>query len=298
MNIVAAVPVGDRPLGASGEAVACHRPGRERGLPRRTAGYEEHHTVPVPARILASSTVRLTIGVADPIAVTRSPDGGAPVGSPSIVAGLHDAPLDVEVAGVQRGVAVRCDPLLAHALLGVPMHQLRNAVVDLESILGRRAVRLADQLAHATGWSHRFAVLEAGLAGLRAAGPTPDPEVRWAWRRIRASGGGVRVDALSDELGWSRRHLARRFREQVGVSPKAAARIVRFERVVALLAGTHRGLADVAADTGYADHAHLSREVRALTRWTPTELGRGLQLAGASYQRMSRSFKPRLPVPA
>ena len=68
--------------------------------------------------------------------------------------------------------------------------------------------------------------------------------------------------------------------------------------MVALLAGAHRGLADVAADTGYADHAHLSREVRALTRWTPTELGRGLRLSGPPDQRTSRSFKPGLAVSA
>jgi AraC-like DNA-binding protein len=296
VDIVAAIPVDGR-TDTSGSAVACHRLGRERaGLPWRCTGYEERHPRPMAVRILASSTVRVTFGLADPIAVARPPGGREVRDSPSIVAGPHADPVDIVAAGVLHGMALRCDPLLAYSLFGVPMHELGNAVVDLETVLGRRLGRLVEQLAEATGWSGRFAVLEAGLAALRAAGPTPDQGVRWAWRRIRASGGGVRVDALAAELGWSRRHLARMFREQVGVPPKAAARIVRFERAATLLAAGHRGLATVAADSGYADQAHLSREVRALTRWTPTELGRGLR--DSADQRVSRSFKPGRRVPA
>ena len=260
--------------------------------------------MPMPVRILASSTVRLTFGLADPIAVPRPPErraaghSSSSVAGPSIVAGLHDAPLDVVVAGVQHGVALRCSPLLAYSLLAVPMHELANTVVDLETVLGRKLVRLADRVADATLWSHRFAVLEAGLVALRAAGPTPDPGVGWAWRRLHATGGAVRIETLAAELGWSRRHLARKFREQIGVSPKAAARIVRFEQAATLLAGEHRSLAAVAADSGYADHAHLSREVRALTKWTPSELGRGLRLLDGADQRVSRPFKPGLRLSA
>lgn len=297
MNIVAAVPAEGHDLGAV--AVACHPPARSaEGLPRQCAGYEERHPAAMTVRILPSSTVRVTFGLGDPITMGPSREGPAVVRSPSVVSGLHDVPIDVRVAGVQHGVALRCDPLLAYSMLGVPMHQLGNVVVDMEAVLGRRLVRLTEQVAEAPCWSRRFTVLGAGLAALRAAGPAPDPGVGWVWRRLNATGGGARVDALAAELGWSRRHLARRFREQVGVSPKAAARILRFERATALLAARQRGLAAIAADSGYADQAHLSREFRALARWTPTELGRGLRLLDVADQGMSHSFKPGPRVPA
>ena len=108
MNIVAALPVDDQPLGAPGTAATCFRPGRERaGLPRYCVGYEERHPLPTRARFPASSMVKVTFGFEDPIAVTRS--GQTASRSMSLVAGLHDAPIEVVLAGVQHGVALRCD---------------------------------------------------------------------------------------------------------------------------------------------------------------------------------------------
>ena len=88
------------------------------------------------------------------------------------------------------------------------------------------------------------------------------------------------IQPLADATGWSRRHLLTRFRAQVGLAPKTAARVLRFRRAAGLLVPpgsdggpgrpVPRGLADVAAECGYADHAHLVREFRALAGCTPT----------------------------
>jgi len=79
------------------------------------------------------------------------------------------------------------------------------------------------------------------------------------WSRIRGSGGRARIDDLVRRTGWSHRYAATRFRDQVGLSPKAAAGVVRFERAAADLG--RRPLADVAVAHGYADQSHLTREV-------------------------------------
>jgi AraC-like DNA-binding protein len=74
-------------------------------------------------------------------------------------------------------------------------------------------------------------------------------------------------------LGWSHRLLIARYRDVVGLPPKLVARIVRFERLTALLAAD--GAADwagAATACGYFDQAHLAREVRELADFTPTEL--------------------------
>ena len=78
------------------------------------------------------------------------------------------------------------------------------------------------------------------------------------------------VGVLAAELGWSRRHLAARFRDEVGLAPKALARLLRFERALELL-GT-RSLADVAYECGYYDQAHFNRDFRAFAGATPGEL--------------------------
>ena len=74
-----------------------------------------------------------------------------------------------------------------------------------------------------------------------------------------------------DETGWSRRHVTERFRRQLGVSPKAYARLLRFEHASALLNEKPRGrtLADVAMEAGYYDQSHLTRDFVALAGMTP-----------------------------
>ena len=89
------------------------------------------------------------------------------------------------------------------------------------------------------------------------------------------SGGRVRVRALAADLGWSPRRLIERFRDHVGLPPKAAARVIRLDRAVsALRSGTPR-IAEVAAACGYADQAHLGRELRELGGITPGQLAGG-----------------------
>jgi len=84
----------------------------------------------------------------------------------------------------------------------------------------------------------------------------------------------VRVSALAAGTGWSDRHLTSRFRAEIGLTPKAAARVIRFDRAKRLLircADTGTRLADLAVACGYFDQAHLAREFRALAGCPPSQ---------------------------
>jgi transcriptional regulator GlxA family with amidase domain len=74
-----------------------------------------------------------------------------------------------------------------------------------------------------------------------------------------------------DETGWSRRHVTERFRNQLGITPKAYARLLRFGHATALLMETSpaRTLAHVATEAGYYDQSHLTRDFTALAGMTP-----------------------------
>ncbi|MEU1150884.1 helix-turn-helix domain-containing protein [Streptomyces sp. NPDC005863] len=165
-------------------------------------------------------------------------------------------------------VQVRLSPPAAGAILGVCPADLDGAVVRLDDVWGRRAAQVCERLAGLDTWQERFAYTEAELAR-RCAGRAPvDPAVAWAWRRIVDSGSLVRVERLADDLGWSRKRLWSRFRDHLGMPPKQAARLVRFDHAVhRLVAGA--GPAGVAADTGYCDQSHLHRDVVAFTGATP-----------------------------
>jgi AraC-like DNA-binding protein len=261
----------DSPLGRW-EMVSRDPDRRLRGHVRDYVGYVEVTPGPLSRREVPSPDITLIISFGPAIGVS---DPGAPEAAAqrctSFVAGLHDAPVLTEHAGYQHGIEVRLAPLAARRLFGVPMHLLANRVVALEDLLGRDAERLVERLYEAPGWAPRFALLDDALARRLDAARPPSPGVAWAWGRLRATHGALPVGTLADELGWSRRHLAAQFREQVGVPPKLLARILRFDRVIALLrhADPERW-AEVAYDCGYYDQAHFNRDFRQFADSTPT----------------------------
>jgi AraC-like DNA-binding protein len=183
----------------------------------------------------------------------------------SFVAGLHDAPALTEHAGEGHGIQAYLTPLGARRLLGMPMGELTRQVVELEDLIGPN--ELPERLATAPDWSTRFTLLEREIARRTLAAPPMAPELEWVWRRLHED---VPIGELAAELGWSRRHLTATVHRELGMAPKALARLLRFERAVERLrAGAE--LTDVALDSGYYDQAHFNRDFRAFAGVTPTE---------------------------
>jgi AraC-like DNA-binding protein len=150
-------------------------------------------------------------------------------------------------------VGIRFPAGLGPAVLGVAAVDLRDARVPLAALWAPPAVReLAEALAAA---DDAPAVLARTVAGRHA---EPDPVIRALWHRLRA---GSRVDDAADAVGLSSRQLHRRSLHSFGYGPKTLARVLRFDRAVTL-ARTGAALSTVATRTGYADQAHLAREVR------------------------------------
>jgi len=187
----------------------------------------------------------------------------------SFAAGLHDAPAHTEHDGFGHGIQAYLTPLGARRFFGMPMGELTSRVVELEDLMGPCAAELAERLAGASDWAARLDLFERAIARRVLAAPPVAPELEWAWARLLESDGSLPVGSLAAELGWSRRHLTARVREELGMPPKAIARILRFERAVERLrAGDD--LAALALEAGYYDQAHFNRDFRAFTGTTPT----------------------------
>ncbi|KAK1183934.1 helix-turn-helix domain-containing protein [Streptomyces sp. NBS 14/10] len=164
-------------------------------------------------------------------------------------------------------VQVRLSPAVARAVLGTSPADL-NGAVALDDLWGREVSRICERLRNISSWEDRFALTDEWLARRREAGASVDREVAWAWDRIVVSRGLVRVDQLAAEVGWSRKRLWSRFHSQIGLPPKRAAKLVRFDHCAhRLVAG--EGAARVAVDGGYADQSHLHRDVMAFAGVTP-----------------------------
>jgi AraC-like DNA-binding protein len=181
----------------------------------------------------------------------------------SFIGGLHDRQVTTEHPGRSLGMQINLDPLAARALFGTPLHELAHRTVPLEEILGSF---LVERLAGAPDWSARFALLDDVLAP-RLADASPSPEIAWAWRRLRATHGRVAVGELAAELGWSRKRIVARFRDEIGLPPKAVGRLLRFERAREL-AGT-MSWGELAFECGFSDQSHLIAEFRRITGRTP-----------------------------
>lgn len=192
----------------------------------------------------------------------------------SFVGGMHDRQVETEHAGRSHGIQLDLPPPAAYGLFGMPLHTLANRTVALGDVLGRDGDELVERLAEAPGWGERFAMLDAVLAGRLEGARTASAGVVWAYERLRTTHGRVRVADLARELGWSRKRLAERFHEQVGVPPKTVARMLRFERAVALAEAGGRGWAEIAFACGYYDQSHLVNEFRAIAGRTPGEFER------------------------
>jgi AraC-like DNA-binding protein len=264
------------------------------------SGYRESSAAPLRRRQVPTGGCVLILELGPPLRL-HGPAG--PLVPGSFLAGPHDVAVTTEFRGEQHGMQVNLAPLGVFTLLGRPMPELTNITPSLDALDVPELADLPARLATDTTWPDRFTRLDATLLRLLDASRTrPDPEVAWAWGRLVRSAGRVPVGELAEGTGWSRRHLLTRFRGQVGLAPKTAARVLRLGRATGLLVpatagggtGTpvSRTLADVAATCGYADHAHLDREFRALAGCTPTEYVEGWSGATTVPIRSSVRARP------
>jgi AraC-like DNA-binding protein len=190
----------------------------------------------------------------------------------SFAAGLHDRYALVESSGSSRCIQINLTPLSARRVFGCAMGALENQTVDLHEILGRSFGELMARLHDAPNWSACFALLDAYLSERMSNAPEVRREIAWAMGELHRSGGTIGIGELAAEIGWSRKRLIAMFRDQVGQPPKTVARILRFNRVVKLLAAdTAMGWAELAYDAGYYDQAHFNRDFRDFAGCTPSE---------------------------
>jgi len=268
-----------------------------RGLIGWYSGYRQQGVPPARHRGLPSPYLTLIITLDDPLTVARHPDpADRPGDYRTLVGGLHTTPALISHPGRQSGVQVQLSPLGARALLGLPAGELAGRDLAADDVLGGVAAELHERMRAAADWPARFAILDQVLLARADLGQQVSPDIAEAWRLLVRSGGQIRAAELADHVGWSPRYLQQRLRTETGLTPKAAARVTRFDRARRILqrqaasgtasvpgsaaaaggaaptsasGGAVVTLADVAAGCGYYDQAHLAREFRALAGCPP-----------------------------
>jgi AraC-like DNA-binding protein len=174
--------------------------------------------------------------------------------------------------GAQEGIHVFM-PLTSLAMVTRrPLAELANRVATMRDLIGSAADELGGRLVEAPDVERRLDLLDAFLMRRLADSDRQDPTIRWSIARLAAANGPT-SSALAEDVGWSRRHFARRFRDSTGFAPDRFRRIARFERFAAqLMRSPEDDLAGLAVDNGYVDQAHLARDVRDFAKATPGQL--------------------------
>lgn len=172
----------------------------------------------------------------------------------------------------QPVLGVRFRPGRAPGFLGVSADALLNSDVPLREAWGDEAERLGDALDRSTSCLDALALVQQAALRMRAA--DADPLVSAVVDALDVAP-ETHVSELGDRYGISERQLLRRFGSAIGYGPRVLARVLRFQRFMRLLNEPHArswDLADLAAEVGYADHAHLTRECTRLAGAAPSVL--------------------------
>lgn len=227
------------------------------------AGYR-HRGAPAVHHGVAGPSATVILAFDDPIDTAWKDDPGSRDTHWRLASGLHTGPALIHTGGSQHGIQLDLTPLGVRALLGLPVGALAKALVSHDDVpLGLSAGAHAT-IADATTWPRRFALLDTALlaavmsGGERRAAATPAAALE-GWQLLDDSAGRMSISTLAASTGWSARHLHTSFVTEFGVTPKQVAQLMRFARARALV---QRGgsLARVAAESGYADQAHLTRD--------------------------------------
>ena len=219
-----------------------------------------------------------------------------PDGCIDIVFINHDAPIVVgpwtesfsaRFPPATAVAGVRFHPGRAAGVLGLPASTLLNQSLPLRDVWSNAAHAQFARVTDQSTLPARLAALEAALHACLVVAPL-DQEVRAAIDWIARYPNG-RVEQLSQWLGLSHRQLQRRFWTAVGYGPKTFQSILRFQRLLHLASSAldHQGLAHLAAAAGYADQAHMTREVGRYAGRPPAPVLR----SAACTLRMSNLFK-------
>lgn len=186
------------------------------------------------------------------------------------VSGVQTGPVMVEASEGTHLFGVRLRAEAAGALLGVSMDTLSGRLAVLPDVLGRAGRALVERIVAAPSFAIRARTVCRWIeeTALRRA---PAAHVAWIASEIESSGGAASIASLRASSRVSARRLAADFREQVGVTPKVLARLVRFQRAMGLLRAPCPSITDVALEAGYYDQSHLGLDFRELAGISPRE---------------------------
>jgi len=221
-------------------------------------------------RILPDGCLEWIFHLADPF--QRSSLSGEWETQPrSFVVGQLTRFLLLQPTGRIEIMGVRFKPGGAYRFLPLPLDDLTDDNIATRDVWGRSGMYVEEAVFETSDNTKRQRLVEAFLLD-QLTQTTPRYRLEAAVQQVLRSRGQTRVQKLAQDLDVSSRQLEREFRFGVGFSPKALARIIRFQNLMRLVGENRlREWAHVALESGYADQPHMVREFREFAGQSPSE---------------------------
>lgn len=187
-----------------------------------------------------------------------------------VVAGPDMAVAVTKLTPGSTVIGARFRPGAASRWLGLPMSEIVGDRVTLSHFWGAAAREIARRIGDASSTAERMRAMQAAFSRLASDIEPPPPDMGFAFHALKTESAGPGIAVILDRLDVSPRTLRRRCQEAFGYGPKTLDRILRFQRFLSLARqSVEPRLADLAFDAGYSDQAHLTREVRRLSGFSP-----------------------------
>jgi len=192
-----------------------------------------------------------------------------------LLAGPYSRSFHIDPSQATAVLGILFRPGAARVFFPVAAHELHNADIALSELDPGEADRLLNSVCSAAGEPAQLLAVEQYLMSKLDGAAPLHPAVRYAVRQLSREGGVRSVRKIQLDTGLSHTRFIQLFREHVGLTPKLFCRVRRFR---ALLDQIKKGLpvnwAELAADCGYFDQAHLIRDFHAFAGITPLEYSR------------------------
>lgn len=167
-------------------------------------------------------------------------------------------------------------PNALKTIFGLNASQLTDTCIDLNVISGAANNQIGEKLLNGSCAEEKVSLISDFVNLLKQDNLSlPDQDVAYAISEILATGGNITLSELREKLRLSERTIERKFKENVGVSPKLFSRICQFQTSLKQLKlKSHEKLSDIAFENEFSDQSHFIRAFKEFSGFTPNAYAR------------------------